>query len=138
MREYVEPIWGWDEAEQRRLLFTRSRPTSRFIIESGGQAVGHLERLLLEDTWVIGNIQLHPNTQGQGLGTQIIQAERNLAKEKDLKVRLGVLLTNPRAEALYRGMGFVVTEETETHRLMESSQPTNCPAPAPNAPDPGP
>ncbi len=45
------------------------------------------------------------------------------ASERQLPVTLQVLKVNPRAQALYEKLGFVVTGETKTHKLMKRSQP---------------
>jgi ribosomal protein S18 acetylase RimI-like enzyme len=116
MRSYVEPIWGWDEAQQRRMLRERSRPTERLIIEVADQPAGHLERILQDNVMIIGNIQVHPDFQGRGLGSSVIRAE---CRSAERTVRLGVLVTNPKAEALYLRLGFVVTEKTDTHHFMQ-------------------
>jgi len=123
MRAYVEPIWGWDEETQRRLVYERSRPTERLIIEVEAVAVGHLERVLEPDAIIIGNIQVHPDFQGRGLGTRVIQAEVRRARDAGLAIRLGVLVTNPKAEALYLRLGFVVSEVTNTHHFMQLESP---------------
>ena len=116
MRSSVEPIWGWDEAEQRRLLRTRNQPTERFIIEVNGVAAGHFERILQSDARIIGNIQIHPSFQGFGVGTQLIERE---CEQAILPVRLGVLVTNSKAKALYLRLGFEETEVTATHHFLE-------------------
>ena len=41
------------------------------------------------------------------------------ATEQELPVTLGVLKVNPRDQALYEKLGFVVNGETETHILMK-------------------
>lgn len=119
MRSSVEPIWGWDEAEQRRLLRTRNQPTERFIIEVNGVAAGHFERILQPDARIIGNIQIHPSFQGIGVGTQLIEQEVEQAHLSGLLVRLGVLVTNPNAKALYLRLGFEETSVTATHHFLE-------------------
>ena len=119
MRAYVEPIWGWDEAQQREKIRTRKQTTERFIVEVNGADAGHFERVRAPDARIIGNLQIHPSFQGRGLGTQMIEAECEDAIESGLPVRLGVLVTNPKAKALYLRLGFEVTTATETHYFME-------------------
>ena len=72
---------------------------------------------------IIGNIQVHPNFQGRGLGTAVIRAE---CRSTQRTVRLGVLVTNPKAEALYQRLGFVVTEKTDTHHFMQLEKLSTC------------
>jgi hypothetical protein len=44
MREYVEHVWGWDEAEQTTLFENRFQPERWQIIQSGAQDIGVLGR----------------------------------------------------------------------------------------------
>lgn len=51
---------------------------------------------------------VHPVYRGQGLGKELILATLRAAKERDIEtVRLEVYVSNVRAQALYRGVGFV-------------------------------
>ena len=65
----------------------------------------------------VGNIELDPRFQGQGIGTAILQDMQRDAAEQGLEVRLQVLKVNP-ARRLYERLGFEVTGETETDRQM--------------------
>jgi hypothetical protein len=42
MREYVERVWGWDDAEQARILRSRFHPGGWRIIQSENQDIGLL------------------------------------------------------------------------------------------------
>ncbi len=60
-----------------------------------------------------------PEYQRRGVGSAVIKDVNREATEQELPVTLGVLKVNPRAQALYEKLGFVVNGETETHILMK-------------------
>ena len=65
-------------------------------------------------------IEIHPDYQGQGIGTAII---RKIIAEGALKMKpvfLQVLKVNP-AKRLYERLGFSVVNETPTHFHMHTS-----------------
>ena len=121
MRCYIEPLFGWDDLKQRQEWEQRTRPTERMIVNLSEKPVGHLERIHTPNKVIIGNLQLHPEAQGKGLGTVIMTDECERARSKGKGVRLGVLVSNPRAKALYGNLGFHVVEETENIIFLENS-----------------
>ena len=58
-------------------------------------------------------IFLLPEYQGRGVGERCVEFVLAEARALGLPVRLAVLKVNPRAQAFYRRLGFVSTEETE-------------------------
>lgn len=120
MRDYVEPVWGWDDLAQRRLFDERfaSRPFQ--VIQVEGDSIGVLQ---LEDRpgeVVLDLIELLPAWQGKGIGTAIIRSL--LAQGKAVSLR--VLTTNPRAAALYERLGFRIMRRTP-ERLFMRAEPAN-------------
>ena len=75
------------------------------------------------DEFHLAGIYLLPGHQGQGVGSAVIMDIIEEASKRQLPVTLQVLKVNPRAQALYEKLGFVVTGETKTHKLMKRSQP---------------
>ena len=116
---YVEQTYGpWSEDEQRARFFEFKKLDAHQIVELGGHPVGclHVE-------WVPGEVKLHrvflmPESQNCGIGSQLVRQVLSEAKSANLPVRLRVFRVNP-AQRLWQRLGFVVTEETETHILME-------------------
>ena len=121
MRPHIERVWGaWNEDKQRALFFERTDPDTHQIIQLSGEPVGAWWVRPHADALELVRIYLLPSTQGKGIGTYLI--ERLVAEARGARkaVRLRVLKGNP-ARRLYERLGFVVTEETETHDHMATT-----------------
>jgi ribosomal protein S18 acetylase RimI-like enzyme len=105
MREYVEAVWGWDDAFQARFFDEHFVPDgSRQIIQVDGCDVGMVEVL--------------PEWQGRGIGTSVVRSVLARGQQGAKPVVLRVLRVNQRARRLYEREGFEVVSETETHFRM--------------------
>jgi GNAT superfamily N-acetyltransferase len=116
-RAYVEPFWGWDEAEQiafHRQRWNAGRPE---IVQWNGRDIGTIEIRRNEQELVLNEFYLLPDFQRRGIGTRLLAGVCEESDRKGLPVALKVLKNNP-AKALYDRSGFVVTGETRTHHLM--------------------
>jgi ribosomal protein S18 acetylase RimI-like enzyme len=117
--EYIEKTWGWDEAYQRDFHVRDYQPATTEIICWQGSDVGWLEVDRGSDNIRVTEIYVLPEYQSRGVGSAVIGQIIREATVTQLPVTLEVLKVNPRAQALYEKLGFVVTGETETHNLME-------------------
>jgi len=117
--KYIERTWGWDEAFQRDFHVREYDPTRTEIISWQGTDVGWLEVNSASDNIRLTGIYILPEYQSRGIGSAMIREVMREAAATQLPVTLEVLKVNPRAQTLYEKLGFVVTGETETHRLME-------------------
>lgn len=122
-REYVEQIWGWDEAYQRRVHARHFDASSIEIITYEGRDAGWLEVRHGTEATLIANIYVYPEYQNRGIGTRLLEKVLREAEQNDVPVKLGVLKVNARARQLYERLGFRVVSETDTHYLMEVSPP---------------
>ena len=109
MREVIEKTWGWDEDWQRRDFDRRFREYLALIIECDGQAAGGLLLEWKSDSLYIHELQLLPEYQSQGIGTEVIEKVIEQAAARRLPVTLSVVPANPRARHLYERLGFEVT-----------------------------
>jgi ribosomal protein S18 acetylase RimI-like enzyme len=118
MHDYVEQVWGWDDAEQEAFFLRRFDPDRWQVVEAAGEEVGMLIVEEREDEVFLSELQIVPAWQGRGIGTSIVRSlmERAAAVGKPLTLR--VLHVNPRAKALYARLGFQPFEEIETHTYM--------------------
>ena len=74
VRPYVESIWGWDEAFQRRDFDGDFGSIGQFrVIEAAGQPIGFLQVLEEEDCVEVAELHLAPDRRGQGIGSSILR-----------------------------------------------------------------
>ena len=117
---YVEKFWGtWDEEKQRAFFadFIKKVQNTLSIVEYEDTPIGlYHGDIMDENTYEIGNIIVIPSYQGHCIGTDILQ---NIINDNPkLKMRLQVFKENP-AINLYKRLGFIVVDETQTHCIME-------------------
>lgn len=105
-RGYVQAIWGWDEATQRTFHHRSFRPVRTRIIAVDGRDIGSISIEHTSTETYLGRIEIHPDYQGQGTGTQLIRRLLDEATDHARLVELDVLVVNHRAHALYRRLGF--------------------------------
>jgi ribosomal protein S18 acetylase RimI-like enzyme len=119
LREYVEQIWGWNEAEQRRLHERRFAAQEFRVIRLGGTDVGTMGVVVAPDCLRLNGLFILPEYQGRGIGRRCMALLMEEARQLGLPVRLQVLKINQRALAFYERLGFTRAGETGTHDLME-------------------
>lgn len=121
MRPCVEATYGpWDDAFQRALFdqcWPRDRQHIRVLVENG-EVIGWVRALRLGSELHIGQIEVHPSRQGQGIGTTILNRVLAVARAERKAVSLSVMKANVRARSLYERLGFYAVGETKTHVEM--------------------
>jgi ribosomal protein S18 acetylase RimI-like enzyme len=123
MREYAEPIWGWDDGMQEDRFRGLYEPAAWRIIVVGGTDAGGLCIERTEEAIYLAGIYLMPDYQGRRIGSMIIRAVQHDARKSGLRVTLNVLVTNIRARRLYERQGFVAVDLTAHKLRMEWSPP---------------
>jgi ribosomal protein S18 acetylase RimI-like enzyme len=119
-RDVVERQFGpWDEARQDAFFATAWRTGRCSIVELDGVRCGYLVVADLGDAMHVGEIVLHPDFHGRGLGTELLEDVFRRGKP----VRLGVLFENHRARALYERLGFREIGRDGAHALMQRDAP---------------
>jgi ribosomal protein S18 acetylase RimI-like enzyme len=119
MRESIAASRGaWDEVRERDTFEGQLDLQRTTIIERGATAVGFV---MLGD--LVGALQIHtiaiaPEHQNGGIGSDVLTDLVQIGRQTGREVILSVLKSNSRAEALYARLGFVVVEESPTHRHM--------------------
>ena len=122
VRPCVEPIWGWDEAFQRRDFDGDFGSIGQFsVIEAAGQPIGFLQVLEEKDCVEVAELHLVPDCRGQGIGSSILRRLLADCGNRGRTLRLGCFKENHRAKALYQRLGFRQTAETETHYVLEAA-----------------
>jgi ribosomal protein S18 acetylase RimI-like enzyme len=121
MREQVEQVWGWDDAEQRAFLEARFQPDRWQIIQAHGQDIGVLIVEEGDDEIYLAEIEILPEWQGRGIGAAIVRSLMEQAAVSAKPLTLRVLHVNQRAWALYERLGFCPFKEIETHAYLRWS-----------------
>ena len=117
MKEYVDKTWGWDDGFQEKVFRKRYVPAEIQIIMFAGNEMGMLSVEERDDDVFLRALEIHPEYQGKGIGTAIVNKIISDGTQKMNPIRLQVLKVNP-ARRLYDRLGFSVVEETSTHYIM--------------------
>ncbi|MGI8486860.1 MAG: GNAT family N-acetyltransferase [Thermomicrobiales bacterium] len=118
MSDLVEQIWGWDEPVQQEFFREHIAAGNHFLIQLKDENVGTVQYHDEADHIFIGNIEIDPDRQGEGIGTEVIQQLIKRAHAENKPVRLQVLKINTSACRLYQRLGFGFDDETDTHHHM--------------------
>jgi ribosomal protein S18 acetylase RimI-like enzyme len=118
-REYVEKVWGWDEAEQRRLHAKRFVAGEFRMIQVSGTDVGIIAVARQPDCVDLKQLYILPEFQGRGIGRACMLGVMRDADARGLPIRLQLLKVNRRALDFYKSLGFKEIGETATHKQME-------------------
>jgi ribosomal protein S18 acetylase RimI-like enzyme len=113
---YVAQIWGWNEDEQRE-RFERGFDPTHYRIVQVVEDIGAIEVERREHEYYLSNIELLPEHQEKGIGSELIRSVIDEADRQNLPVILQVFKINP-ARSLYERLGFVTIGETSTHYQM--------------------
>lgn len=118
VRAVVERQFGmWDEAQQDRFFEAEWLDGDFQVIERDGVACGYVCSEERTTDLHVRELVIAPAFQGQGVGTAVITAAIEAARERHVPVVLGTLHENMAAN-LYRRLGFVKVGRTDTHTLF--------------------
>jgi ribosomal protein S18 acetylase RimI-like enzyme len=106
MREYVDAVWGWDEAVQRAFHQRGFQPQNTQIIIVDGADAGVVVLEQGPEAVNLARIAVDPTWQGRGVGTTVVSALMDEAAASGRRVELEVFEINDRARALYERLGF--------------------------------
>jgi ribosomal protein S18 acetylase RimI-like enzyme len=123
LRDYVEQTYGlWDDTWQQQRFRHHCQVERCSVICSEGQDAGVVCVHVHEDEVFLTRIEILPEFQRRGLGTQVIQSILREAFDHGKAVRLQTFKVNP-ARKLYARLGFRLVGETETHDVMRATPP---------------
>lgn len=115
----VAQFGRWDDNLQNKLFTEKWFPEKFEILELDRQQIGCISVEGHSDHIFFAEIQISPEFQGFGFGTEIIQEEIHRAERKQKPIRLQVLLKNQRAKNLYEKLGFIECGKSDTHFLLQ-------------------
>jgi ribosomal protein S18 acetylase RimI-like enzyme len=119
-RDLFFATWGaWDEARHIRHCEECWGLGSILVIEVGETRVGMIQMFESADAVEVGEIQIAPAHQNNGIGTRLLQDTVTRAHADGKKVSLSTGLRNRRAFELYIRLGFRHVGQTDTHNLLE-------------------
>jgi ribosomal protein S18 acetylase RimI-like enzyme len=120
LREYIEPIYGWDMEVQRMYHARWFDPARLTIIEDdGGDAIGVLDVTDEGDHLYLSRIEILPEVQGGGVGTAVM---RDLMRG-GRAIRLHVFANNVRARRFYERLGFSIDRYAEREHHVSMHHP---------------
>ena len=108
----------WNEEKSDWFFEQRWASLQCEVVLLDGIPVGCFSRQLNADHISIDEVEVLPAYQNHGIGTELVRRLQEVAMKLGVPVRLRVLKENI-AQQLYKRLGFVVTGETDTHKLME-------------------
>jgi ribosomal protein S18 acetylase RimI-like enzyme len=88
------------------------------VIEFNGADVGRFRVVRFPDRIFLGGIQIHPDFQGNGVGTHLVTELIEESRASGKPVALNVDQVNVRARSLYERLGFQRQSESETEIHM--------------------
>ncbi|MFK7849247.1 MAG: GNAT family N-acetyltransferase [Rhodothermales bacterium] len=119
-RELFDTTWGgWDEQRHQRHFMASWSEGHISIIETEKGDVGMVQVIKRADLITINEIQINPQFQRQGYGSQVLRGITGSAETKGLDVVLSLGLKNEGAFRLYKRLGFRETERSDTHIHMK-------------------
>ena len=102
LKWYIEIIYGWDidiQREKTKHELEKHKDDMR-IIMLNNKDVGVTTFYEEDGEYVVGLIMVHPDCQGLGIGTKIINEYINIAKREKKRVNIKTYKLNP-AKKLY-------------------------------------
>ena len=126
MGDYITAIWGWDEQRQRDFHARSFNPGRWQIITAAGTDIGMIDVEYRPAEIYLSRIEIHPSHQGDGIGTRLISALIDEARQNDQDLVLEVLTVNHRAQALYQRLGMTEVArhgDNNIKLIMRSSRP---------------
>ena len=118
-RDLFDATWGaWDEARHIRHFEASIDQGNISIIRVDGRPVGMLQLHEHQDAVEVGEIQIRPEAQNQGIGTAVLNDIVGSARAQGRAVRLSTGVKNERALRLYLRLGFRIAQTSDTHVHM--------------------
>jgi ribosomal protein S18 acetylase RimI-like enzyme len=122
LKQYITETWGWDEKVQRDYHKKNFEPDRYHIIQKGGENIGCISIDEQSDKNILNIIEITPDHQNKGIGSKLIRDLIKKSFQENKQVELQVLKVNQRAFKLYKSLGFILEDETETHYRMVMSK----------------
>ena len=116
MKWYIEKIYGWNieiQKEKTKREIEKFKDTMKIIVVDN-QDIGVTNFFEDEGKYHVGLIIVHPDYQGKGIATKIINDYIDIAKKEQKEILIKTYKYNP-AKKLYEKLGFKQYDEDDTH-----------------------
>ena len=118
LKEYIAKTGDWDEKWQKDYFSQKFKPESIKIVRQLKNDIDCISILEGDNLYYLFLVDILPKYQNQGIGTSLIKELLSTAKKQNKSVYLQVLITNKKAQSLYKRLCFLTEEETKTHLKM--------------------
>lgn len=116
MKWYIEKIYGWNieiQKEKTKREIEKFIDTMKIIVVDN-QDIGVTNFFEDEGKYHVGLIIVHPDYQGKGIATKIINDYIDIAKKEQKEILIKTYKYNP-AKKLYEKLGFKQYDGDDTH-----------------------
>jgi ribosomal protein S18 acetylase RimI-like enzyme len=111
LREYIEPMFGWDEMFQQQ-RFAKEYPSHEtFLVAHRATITGFIVLKCGSEEIHLSLLLLHPKFQSLGIGTRVMELVLAQAKSLKVSVTLSCFCQNYQALKFYGRFGFQTTYE---------------------------
>lgn len=112
---FVRAMWALQQEGESLLL----------VAWVAGEPVGSAQLDFSASPVELKNLNVHPDTRGQGVGSALVAAAEEIVRRRG-RLAMGVGVDNSRARALYERLGYVATGRfsTTTYDYMDASGAT--------------
>lgn len=104
---------------QQTSYYTHFPHACDYIFSHQGQVIGKLTLAISSQAMHIVDLIFFPEQQGQGFGSAVLTALKQLAVTQHIPIHLSVDNQNVRAKALYLKHGFFTVSTTSSHGAMQ-------------------
>ena len=120
-QELFVATWGqWEEDRHRRHFAQCWQRGGICVLELDGERVGMIQLFEFDDAVEVGEVEIQPSHQGQGIGSRVLRDTMTRAHARGKKVVLSTGIQNLKAVRLYERLGFRHVSESATHFSMDS------------------
>ena len=117
-REFIDKLVA-QQYQLQQASYRQQAPDAKiYVIESRQSAIGKIMLHVDVSSIHIVDFSILPEKRGQGIGSRVLQAVQNIARQRKHAIRLSVDRMNLPAKKLYLSQGFVMTGANETHDMM--------------------
>jgi ribosomal protein S18 acetylase RimI-like enzyme len=117
-KEYVQQVWGWDEAFQINFYKNSLAEGNTKIIKTNEVPIGSVDVKENDKSIFISGLYLSRQYQSKGIGTAIILDLIKKAEFDGKQLELEVLRVNTKAIKFYKRLGFAMEERDKNKYFM--------------------